>query len=124
MILVDTNVWVHHFRLEEPRLAGLLTRLRLLIHPFVIGKLALGNLRDRSVTLAFLRALPSAPIADHAAVLALVEEAELFGRGIGYVDAHLLTSLRLIPGPTLGPRDNRRRAAADDLGLAADIATE
>ena len=122
MILVDTNVWVHHFRLEEPQLAGLLTRLRLVVHPFVVGELALGNLRERAVTLAFLRALPSAPVADHAAVLALIEGAELFGREIGYVDAHLLASLRLLPAASLWTRDKRLRAAADELGLAADLA--
>lgn len=95
MILVDTSVWVEHLRLGLPRLAMHLQDGEVLIHPWVIGELACGNLRNRSQVLELLQDLPAATVASDAEVLLLIERGQLMGRGIGYVDVHLLASARL-----------------------------
>ena len=95
MILVDTSVWVDHLRTGNRRLTSLLDEDRVVTHPFVIGELACGSLRNRSEVLVLLEALPLAEFAEHREVLELVERERLYGRGIGWVDAHLLASARL-----------------------------
>ncbi len=95
MILVDTSLWVEHLRRGLPRLATLLQEGQVLIHPWVIGELACGNLRHRSAVLNLLQGLPAAMVASDAEVLLLIERDRLMGRGIGYVDAHLLASAKL-----------------------------
>jgi len=89
-----------------------------LTHPFVIGEIALGFLRSRVTVLASLRKLPRATVARDAEVLALIDQAELVGSGIGYVDAHLLAAARLTPGTQLWTRDQRLHQAAMRLDLA------
>jgi predicted nucleic acid-binding protein len=122
VICAGTNVWVDHFRREEPMLSALLAGEDAVVHPYVIGELALGHLPNRTTTLAFLHELRQAPIADRAAVLALVDAAGLVATGIGYVDVHLLASMQLAPGTRLWTRDRRLRAAAFKLGLSAELA--
>lgn len=95
MILVDTSVWVDHFRTGNRTLAGLLDEAQVLTHPFVIGELACGSLRNRAEVLALLEALPAAELAAHREVLEFVERERLYRRGIGWVDAHLLAATRL-----------------------------
>ncbi|MEA5414153.1 type II toxin-antitoxin system VapC family toxin [Synechococcus sp. BA-132 BA5] len=95
MILVDTSVWVEHLRHGLPRLATLLQEGEVLIHPWVIGELACCNLRNRHQVLELLQGLPMATVARDAEVLLLIEGDRLMGRGIGYIDAHLLASARL-----------------------------
>jgi predicted nucleic acid-binding protein len=95
VILVDTSVWVEHLRLGVSRLATLLQEGEVLIHPWVIGELACGNLRNRQQVLELLLGLPMATVASDAEVLLLIEREQLMGRGIGYIDAHLLASARL-----------------------------
>ena len=95
MILVDTSIWVDHFRSGSTRLFDLLNRGEVLVHPFVLGELALGNLRNRARILELLSKLPELPIAEHDEVLALVDNRRLFGGGIGWVDAHLIASALL-----------------------------
>ena len=95
MILVDTSLWVEHLRRGLPRLATLLQEGQVLIHPWVIGELACGNLRHRSAVLNLLQGLPAATVASDAEVLHMIEHDRLMGRGIGYVDAHLLASAKL-----------------------------
>lgn len=95
MILVDTSIWIAHLREGNQRLAGLLEQVQVLSHPFVIGELACGALRNRTAVLALLGNLPEAPIAEHQEVLEFVERERLHGRGIGWVDVHLLASVRL-----------------------------
>jgi predicted nucleic acid-binding protein len=121
VILVDTSVWVDHLRVSDARLAGLLSAGQVLVHPFVIGELALGNLRQRATVLSALQALPPSAVADDAEVLHYIDSQTLFGLGIGYVDAHLLAATRLTAGATLWTRDRRLRAAANALSLAASI---
>jgi len=95
MILVDTSVWIAHLRDPEPRLGGLLERGQALVHPFVIGELACGNLRNRGTLLGYLDRLSAAPLAESAEVRGVVERYRLMGQGLGWVDVHLLTSCLL-----------------------------
>jgi hypothetical protein len=118
MILVDTSVWVDHLRRGDAGLAALLDDDLVLVHPFVIGEIACGVLSDRSRTLELLANLPAATSAESDEVLAFVEQHRLFGRGIGYIDAHLLASVALMPGSALWTRDRRLHAAALALHCA------
>ena len=119
MILVDTSIWVDHLRVGDERLATLLDGGEVLAHPFVIGELALGNLRQRNVFLSDLLRLPQAELASDEEVLRLIDREKLFGHGIGYVDAHLLAAARLTAETKLWTRDRTLNAAAAQLGLAA-----
>jgi predicted nucleic acid-binding protein len=116
VILVDTSVWVEHLRHGLARLATLLQEGEVLIHPWVIGELACGNLRNRSQVLDLLQGLPEATVANDAEVLLMIERELLIGRGIGYVDAHLLASARL-SHCRLWTQDRRLAAVAQEQGL-------
>jgi predicted nucleic acid-binding protein len=119
MILVDTSVWVDHLRVGDSRLSALLNSGEVLAHPFVIGEVALGSLKQRTTVLSALVNLPQAPIATDREVLLFIDENGLAGTGIGYVDAHLLASARLGADTTIMTRDRRLHAAAIRLALAA-----
>ena len=95
MILVDTSVWVDHLRKDNSEMRHLLDGGRVLIHPFVVGELAMGNLNRRDFVLSALRKLREALVAREEEVLQFVATSGLFGLGIGYIDAHLLTSVQL-----------------------------
>lgn len=118
MILVDTSVWVDHLRAGDKALAGWLEAGMVLTHPFVIGELALGNLRERDVVLNALSDLPRASIATDSEVLHFIGRHDLFGRGIGYVDAHLLAGVQLTAGAELWTNDRRLYGVAAQLGMA------
>lgn len=118
MILVDTSVWVDHFRAGNLALAAMLDTGAVLAHPFVIGELALGNLRQRQVVLDALSDLPRAAVATDAEVLHFIDRHRLAGRGVGYVDAHLLAAARLTPGALLWTGDRRLHGLAARMGLA------
>lgn len=118
MILVDSSIWVDHLRRTLPELEALLADGRVLIHPLIIGELAMGSLKDRRVIIRDLANLPRARIAGDDEVLTLVERFAIHSRGIGYVDAHLLASTRLTPEATLWTRDSRCRTIAEELGIA------
>lgn len=117
MILVDTCVWIDHLRVGDVGLGDLLRRRRVLAHPFVIGELACGNMRNRGEILALLGCLPAAPQADQDEVLYLIERHRLMGRGLGYVDIHLLASALLLPGTRLWTRDRRLGELAGELDI-------
>lgn len=119
MILVDTSVWVDHLRVGEAQLAALLEAGRVLMHPFVIGELALGNLRQRASVLALLQNLPAAVVATDQEVMQFIERNSLAGQGIGYADAHLLVSIRLTAGSSIWTRDKRLAAIAIHQGMAS-----
>ena len=121
MILVDTSVWVHHLRAGDKVLAALLDAGRVLAHPFVIGELALGNLRQRDLVLHALQDLPQASVAANQEVLQFIDRHALSGLGVGYVDAHLLASVRLTAGAAIWTRDKRLQVAADKFGLAMTL---
>ena len=119
MILIDSSVWIDHLRSADADLAQLLNHGQVLAHPFVIGELSLGNLRQRAVIIGALQDLPKAVVADDAEVMGFIDRHALFGRGIGYVDAHLLASVRLTPDAMLWTRDRRLHEIAADMGIAA-----
>ena len=95
MILVDTSVWIDHFRAGNPLLNEVLGSALVVTHPYVIGELSCANLENRARILSDLNALPLAVSATHEEVLQLIEERKLWGRGIGWVDGHLLASALL-----------------------------
>ena len=119
MILVDTSVWVDHLRGGDAVLKDLLESGEVVTHPFVIGELALGNLRHEDRILGSMRDLPQAAVANDEEVLRFISQHALGGRGIGYVDAHLLAATRLTPGSRLWTRDKRLLGVAQGLSIAA-----
>jgi len=118
MILVDTSVWVHHLRGDESGLMPLLNAKQVLGHPFVLGEIALGSLQQRQKIIDLLCGLPQANCAQDAEVVRLIELECLHGLGIGWVDVHLLASLRLTPGSRLWTRDRRLQKIAGRRGLS------
>jgi predicted nucleic acid-binding protein len=116
MVLVDSSVWVGHFRAGDSDLEILLNDGRVVCHPFIIGELACGNLKNRNEILSLLRCLPMATQAEHEEVLQFIEGNKLMGKGIGYVDAHLLASavLTAIPFWTL---DKKLQQVSSRLGI-------
>jgi predicted nucleic acid-binding protein len=121
MILVDTSVWIDHLRNSEPVLAELLLQNQVLCHSFVRGELALGNLQQRNKILTALDDLPQAPLVFTEEVNIFIENHQLFGLGIGYVDAHLLASTRLLGNARVWTRDKRLLLVATKLKLAANV---
>jgi predicted nucleic acid-binding protein len=117
MVLVDTSVWIDHLRARDERLAAHLRRAEVVVHPFVIGEVALGELRRRREMLSLLSRMPQAPVASHWEMLSFIERRGLRVRGIGYVDAHLLASA-FLGGTFLWTRDKRLHAVAFSLGVA------
>ncbi len=115
MILVDTSVWVDHLRRGRTDLARLLDRGAVLTHAFIIGELACGTIRNRREVLGLLATLPRAPLAEHEQVLELLELRRLIGRGLGWVDMHLIASA-LLAGATLWSLDNSLALTALAVG--------
>ena len=118
MILPDTSVWADHLRAEDSTLAALLDAGEILIHPFVIGEIALGHLKQRDLILGGLTKLPHAPRADDAEVLHLISSRGWMATGIGYVDACLLAAVSVTPNAWVWTNDRKLGAVASDLGLA------
>jgi predicted nucleic acid-binding protein len=117
MILVDTSVWIDHLRAGDTTLVSLLEAGNVLVHPFVIGELACGNLRRRGEVLALLSELPQAHEASDAEVLFFIERHRMMGSGIGYIDAHLIASVSLTEAARLWTRDRRLITVAQRLKL-------
>jgi predicted nucleic acid-binding protein len=118
MILVDTSVWIDHLRKAVPTLVTALERGAVLIHPFVLSELACGNLKNRDVVLKLLSGLAEAPVATHREALAFIEQRAFMGRGIGYIDVHLLASVLLDGTARLWTHDKHLATLAGGLGLA------
>jgi predicted nucleic acid-binding protein len=117
-VLVDTSVWIDHFRRKNARLAELLDGSQVWSHPFVIGELACGNLARRREVLSYLDALPQTPLVDHDEVRGFIESHGLSGRGLGWIDVHLLASARSASVP-FWTVDKRLAAVARTLDLAS-----
>ncbi len=118
MVLVDTSVWVQHLRSGNARLRALLQDGEVAVHPFVVGELACGNLRNRRGILGLLQALPEVPIASQEEVLHLIEARRLYGRGFGWVDAHILASA-ILAGTWIWTLDRALHRASAKVGIAA-----
>lgn len=121
MILVDTSIWVDHLRGGSDRLAAALERGQVLTHPFVVGELACGNLRNRNEVFELLDALPAAPMATETEARSFLERRKLMGKGIGYIDVHLLASTALCGSDTLWTQDRRLASVAAELGLGFEM---
>jgi predicted nucleic acid-binding protein len=114
MVLVDTSVWVSHLRDGNAELANLLDNGRVLCHPLIVGELACGNLKDRSLILSFLQLLPVSIEAEHHEVRSFIENHRLMGKGLGYVDVHLITSA-VLTGVPIWTLDKKLAQTADSL---------
>ncbi len=119
MILLDTSVWVDHFDTVDDEVTGLLSSRRIVIHPYVIGELAMGNLRNRDATIEVLNELVMLMPMRHSLIMKFVKNQSLFGTGLQYVDAHLLGSVLTTAGCKIWTRDKRLHAVAERLGVAA-----
>jgi predicted nucleic acid-binding protein len=117
VILVDTSVWIDHLRSGEADLISLLETESVLTHPFVIGELACGSIRNRTEFLDLIGRLPRAPTATDDEVLQLIDRHKLTSRGIGYIDAHLIASTLLQPAARLWTKDRHLSSLASDLGI-------
>ncbi len=116
MILADTSIWIDHLRKGSQQLSELLEYGRIVCHPFVVGELACGNLRHRDEVLSLLMALPSATIARHEEAMRCAAERKLHGKGLGWIDVHLLASC-LLTRCRLWTRDKALAAAARSLDV-------
>jgi predicted nucleic acid-binding protein len=117
MILVDTSVWIDHLRDNDKGLIDLLNNCQVLMHPFILGELACGNLVYRDKFLGLLKDLPRSPVATEDEVLLFIDRQALMGQGIGYIDAHLLAAVALEGMTRLWTRDKRLHIAAERLSL-------
>ncbi len=124
MILVDTSIWIDHLRTGDPELDELLRESQVLGHPWVTGELALGHLSRRSEILSLLHNLPQTTVATDDEVMTLIDKRQLFGLGIGYVDAHLLAATALTPAARLWTRDKHLALVAAQHGFAKVDAKE
>ena len=119
MVLIDSSVWVDFLQSgSQPQLVQLLGLQHVLMHEMVLGEVAMGSKQQRENALELLPFLPMARVASHLEVMALVDRHHLYGRGVGYVDVHLLTAAVLQPGTRLWTIDKRLQAAAEQLGVA------
>lgn len=121
MILVDTSIWIDHLRRGNDALSLLLEQERVLTHPFIIGELACGSMANRRQILELLGTLPAAEVADDDEVIRFVEARQLYGVGIGWIDAHLLASTRLSHA-LFWTSDTRLKRAAEALGITCNSA--
>jgi predicted nucleic acid-binding protein len=117
MMLVDTSVWIDHFRQGDAALVAALDAGQVWMHSLVLSELACGNLHSRADLISLLQALPPVPASTDQEVLFFIDQHELMGRGIGYIDVQLLASAQL-GGAQLWTRDERLHTVAAELGLA------
>lgn len=117
MILVDTSIWIDHLRSGSPELTTLLQDDVVCTHDFVIGELACGNLRNRTEVLGLLQSLPRLAAATADEVMFFIEQKQLMGRGVGYIDAHLLAAA-VMHGARLWTKDRRLKTIAEEKGWA------
>jgi predicted nucleic acid-binding protein len=116
MVLVDTSIWVTHLRQGSRQLEKLLMDAEVMCHPFIIGELACGILKNRNEIIPLLQSLPMAPTIEFDEFLFFIDRNHLMGKGVGFVDVHLLASAQLT-GVPLWTADKRLKPAADQLAL-------
>lgn len=117
MIIVDSSIWIDHITRPEQTLGPLLLRDHALMHPHVLGEIALGRMKNREKVLERFLWLPVPNVAQEGHVLSMIEDDEFWGTGIGYSDAHILASTLITPGGKLWTRDKRLHAQAKRLGV-------
>ena len=117
MVITDTSIWVTHLRQGSRQLEKLLIDAEVMCHPFIIGELACGNLKNRNEIISLLQSLPMAPTIEFDEFIFFIERNQLMGIGIGFVDVHLLASAQLT-GTPLWTADKRLKSAATKLDLA------
>lgn len=120
MVLVDTSVWVDHFRGTNDCLVGLLNNGEAVCHPFIIGELGCGNLKNRREVISLMETLPTAYPVEHEEALFFIETHNLMGKGLGYMDIHLLAAA-LLSGVSLWTLDKKLEKAAEALNCAYKI---
>ena len=118
MVLVDSSVWIEHFKNAEIRLLDLLHNNQVLVHEMVIGELMLGTIKQRNLVIALLNDMTSAHVARHQELMHFVSQNNLYEQGIGWVDCHLLASCKITPEATLWTMDKRLAAMAQKLHIA------
>jgi predicted nucleic acid-binding protein len=116
MVLVDTSVWVLHLREGNIDLERFLNNGEVVCHPFIVGELACGNLKNRIEILSLLQALPTATQADHEDVMQFIDNNQLMGKGLGYIDMHLLASA-LLTGVSIWTTDKRLAEISKELRI-------
>ena len=116
MVLVDTSIWVAHLRKRNRQLELLLMDAEVICHPMIIGELACGTIKNRNEILSLLKSLPSAPVLEFDELMFFIDENQMMGIGIGFVDVHLLASARL-SGTSLWTADKKLKSAANKLSL-------
>ncbi|MGA3132358.1 MAG: type II toxin-antitoxin system VapC family toxin [Terracidiphilus sp.] len=121
MILADTTIWIDHLRRNNAQMQALLDSGQVLMHPFIAGELALGSLRNRTGTLATLDALLEVRIAQLSEVRQMIETRQLYAKGIGLIDAHLIASCLITPGTKLWTRDNALQGVTQAVGIDAGL---
>jgi predicted nucleic acid-binding protein len=121
MVLADTSIWIDHIRRNDLQLVRILDRGDIVMHPFVIGELVLGQVKSIAEMIDGFHLLPKAIVASADEVLKFILDRKLSGSGIGYVDVHLLAAAALMPETVVWTRDKRLHAAAQSLSLAAEV---
>ncbi len=122
MILVDTSVWVDHLRRANEELVSLLETDQVLVHPFIIGELACGNIRNRRLILKLLSELPRPVKTTDDETLYFIDQRSLHGRGLGLIDIHLLASTVVLGTARLWTLDTRLQSAAEKMGVSYQAA--
>lgn len=117
MILVDTSVWIDHFHHSDENLKVLLLSNQVCMHPFILGELSCGNISNRKEVLSLLRALRSIEVVLDEEVFVLIEDRKLFGKGLGFIDIHLLASAMIYQVPIL-TRDKTLKRVSGELGIS------
>ncbi len=117
-VLVDSSIWIDHINRGDADLASLLKSRRVLIHPMIVGEIALGSVERQKFLFEDLEALPTLTVVGHAEVMAMIGWLKLGGSGVGYVDAHLIAAVRQVTTGRLWTRDKRLHAQAERLGVA------
>ncbi|GAB2680597.1 type II toxin-antitoxin system VapC family toxin [Aliiglaciecola aliphaticivorans] len=121
MVLVDSSVWIDHLRRKDDVLSQLLINGQVCIHPMIIGELACGHLRNRVSIIKLWQNLPHANHATHQEALHCLEKHSLFGKGVGFIDLHLLASTLLSNNTFLWTNDRRLKKLADDMKLSFSL---
>jgi len=117
-VLLDTSVWIRHFKTSNLRVVQLLESESVVSHEFVVAEIACGSLKSREETLGYFQELITLPTVSTQEVMLLIESKRLYSRGIGLVDAHLLASTLIVPDTEIWTADKRLESIARELGIA------